>query len=102
MPCKLVVNPEAQSDLAEAIAYYGGQRDGLGREFAERVDDVFATIQSSPHLFAESHRSARMTLVRRFPYIVFYRIVDEEVRIIAVFHNRRDPKIWKSRLSKSR
>jgi plasmid stabilization system protein ParE len=101
MSYKLVVNPEAQSDLAGAIAYYDGKRDGLGREFAERVDDVFATIQSSPHLFSEFYRSARMTLVRRFPYVVIYRIVDEEVRITAVFHNRRDSKTWKARLGKS-
>jgi plasmid stabilization system protein ParE len=102
MSYKLVINPDAQSDLAEAIAYYDGQRIGLGREFAERVDDVFGAIQLNPLLFAESHRSARMTLVRRFPYFVCYRLVDEEVRVIAVLHSRRDSKTWKSRLRKSR
>ena len=101
MSYKLVINPEAQADLAEAIGYYNEQRDGLGREFAMRVDDVFVTIESNPHLFAASYRSARLTLVRRFPYLVCYRIVDEEVRVIAVLHNRRDSSTWKSRLRKS-
>ena len=101
MSYNLVVNPEAKSDLAEAIAYYNDQRDGLGREFANRVDEAFATIEANPELFAESRRSVRMTRVRRFPYIVCYRIVDQEVRVIAVFHGRRDSRTWTSRVRKS-
>ena len=38
-----------------------------------------------------------MALVRRFPYLVLYRLGDESISVIAVFHAKRDPKIWKSR-----
>src|SRR3989304_3346013 len=92
----LVVNPEAQADLAEAIAYYNDQCDGLGREFANCVDEALATIRENPQLAAEIYRSARLALVRRFPFLVCYRIVEDEVRIISVFHGRRDSRTWKS------
>jgi plasmid stabilization system protein ParE len=101
MRYSLVVNPEAQADLAEAIAYYNDQRDGLGREFANCVDEAFATIRENPQLAAEIYRSARLALVRRFPFLVCYRIVEDEVRIISVFHGRRDSRTWKSRVRKS-
>lgn len=97
----LVVNPEAQADLGETIAYYNEQRDGLGREFANRVEETFSTVIKNPQLAAEVYRSARLALVRRFPYVVCYRIVDDEVRIISVYHGRRDSRKWKSRVRKS-
>lgn len=39
----------------------------------------------------------RKALVRPFPYSVIYRIQGGRVVVLAVFHNKRDPKIWQSR-----
>jgi hypothetical protein len=38
MPIELVVAPEAESDIAEAYAWYEGRRAGLGEEFLSSVD----------------------------------------------------------------
>jgi plasmid stabilization system protein ParE len=35
--------------------------------------------------------------VRRFPFAIFYELAVDEVKVIAVFHSRRDPERWKSR-----
>jgi plasmid stabilization system protein ParE len=35
--------------------------------------------------------------VRRFPYSVFYSVESEQIVVLAVFHARRDPAIWKGR-----
>lgn len=37
----LIVNPEAETDLADARAWYDGQRAGLGETFLTRVEEVF-------------------------------------------------------------
>ena len=95
----LIVNPEAESDLAVASLYYEQQRTGLGREFLDCVDEVFAKLQANPWLFAETYKSVRQTLVRRFPFVVCYMIENGRVYVIAVFHGRRDPNSWKSRTS---
>ena len=36
----LIVNPEAERDLAEVKAWYDGQRDGLGDEYAPKLNPV--------------------------------------------------------------
>jgi hypothetical protein len=41
MSLPLVVNPRAEADLAEAKAWYEGERDGLGEEFLECIDEAF-------------------------------------------------------------
>jgi len=38
----LIVNPEAEADLADARAWYEGQRAGLGDVFLDRVAAVYA------------------------------------------------------------
>ena len=38
-----------------------------------------------------------MGIVRRFPYLILYRITDEGISVIAIFHAKRDPKIWQAR-----
>lgn len=38
MPADLIISPEVQQDLAEAYAWYEGQRSGLGEEFLTCVE----------------------------------------------------------------
>jgi hypothetical protein len=41
------------------------------------------------------HRHYRWVRTRRFPYILYYRLVDaDEVLIVAVAHARRRPGYW--------
>lgn len=46
----MIVNPEAEADLADARAWYDGQRPGLGDELLDCVDEVFERLRSSPEL----------------------------------------------------
>ena len=39
MPVELVLAPEAESDIAEAYAWYEDRRAGLGEEFLSSVDE---------------------------------------------------------------
>ena len=91
------ISPEAEADLAEARAFYEGRRGGLGDEFLESFEDTLRSIETSPEAFSVVHRQLRRTLMRRFPFSVYYRIEGGEPVIIAVFHSRRNPKDWKSR-----
>ena len=36
-------------------------------------------------------------VIHRFPYVIYYRIIDRRIIVIAVVHGKRDPKIWQSR-----
>ena len=98
MNYRLSILPEAENDLAEARFWYEKQRDGLGAEFLDCVGEVFQRLQESPLIHAEVHRGVRRTLVRRFPFVVYYRVEHDVVEILAVLHGRRGPRIWRSRI----
>lgn len=97
MSLPLIVNPEAEQDLADAKAWYDGQRDGLGDEFLECVGEAFDRIQAVPQAHAKVFQELRKKLVRRFPYAVIYRIDDDQTTVVAVYHCRRDPRGWQGR-----
>ena len=64
----------------------------------EKIDDALSRVLSNPHLYPIVYRTLRRAVVRRFPFAMFYEVTADEIQIIAVFHSRRDPETWKSRV----
>lgn len=93
----IVTRPNAETDIASTRDWYENQQSGLGRRFLVAIDDVFALIQSQPMLFAISYRGVRCAPLTRFPYIVYYRLIDEGIEVIAVMHGSRSEQAWHSR-----
>jgi plasmid stabilization system protein ParE len=97
MSLPLVINPEAEHDLDEAKSWYNGQRAGLGDDFLECVDEALDQIRQWPKLSRKVFGDLRRKLVRRFPYGIFFRIDDDQITVVAVYHCKRDPRGWQER-----
>ena len=93
----VILRPEAQDDVAQAKDWYERQREGLGDEFVEAVDRVFARLSATPEIHRIVFKDVRRTKPRCFPYVVYYRVLPDRVEVIAVVHGRRDPGVWQSR-----
>jgi len=90
--------PEADAELAEARQWYSHQRQDLDLEFMQCIDDTLLRIVDNPYLFPLVYRNFRRAVVRRFPFAVFYEVMGDEIEVFAIFHSRRDPDEWKSRV----
>jgi plasmid stabilization system protein ParE len=77
MSGRLIVRPSAEEDLSEARDWYEAQRPGLGGEFLTAVDECFEHIIDFPELFGVEYKGVRPAGLRRFPYVVYYRITEE-------------------------
>jgi len=94
---------EADAEYRQAGRWYEGRRHGLGIEFFDAVDSAIRRVVDFPRLGVSVPRvpkdlPVRQLGVTRFPYHVVYLETSEEVRILAVAHDRRKPGYWKSRL----
>ena len=94
----LVIRPEAQADLLDAREWYNRQRAGLGNQFVDAVEELFEQIRKDPDFYACTMKSVRRGKIRRFPYVVYYRVLDDRTEVLAVLHGSRDPRVWQRRV----
>ena len=92
-----VLRPAAAADIEDAYQWYERRRNGLGDEFLASVSSCLESIAWQPEQYPEVYRHTRRALLQRFPYGIFYRISSDDVLVIACFHARRNPKLWRSR-----
>jgi plasmid stabilization system protein ParE len=95
---KIKILESAKQDLREGYHFYESQETGIGSYFLE---SLFSDIESL-RVFSGIHgvhfgRYHRL-LSKRFPFAVYYRIEEDEVRIYAVLDCRRDPAWIRKRL----
>jgi len=94
---QLSLRPEAAAELEEAHDWYESQQPGFGEEFLLEFRRVVTRILENPLQFPEIHEDVRRALFHRFPYALFFRILEDDIRVIACFHGNRDPRGWQAR-----
>lgn len=86
----LVIRSEAEDDLTEAYWWYEDRREGLGSEFELCFEETVSRLMRFPESFGIVYDGLRRMQLRRFPYGVYYEIIDDTVAIAAVFHSRQE------------
>ena len=98
MAVELALSPEVEFDLTEAYLWYERQRIGLGEEFLSSVDACIESIRRHPEMYPLVHKNYRRSMIRRFPYAIYYEYVEAAITVLAVFHTSRNPEKWRQRL----
>ncbi len=88
----------AKRELAEAIAYYNEQSEGLGYRFAAEVRRTVSRIVQYPQAWTRISERTRRCRTNGFPYALIYQVREEVILVVAVMHLHRHPDSWRSRL----
>jgi plasmid stabilization system protein ParE len=90
----------------QEATWYEARQAGLGDAFINALEDSFRFIARHPMIGATVHPAVRGHEVRQyimrrpFPFSIIYdRVSDDDILIVAVAHHRRRPGYWRSRLS---
>jgi plasmid stabilization system protein ParE len=97
MSLPVVLRPEASRDAQDARDHLEAQQAGLGQRFLQRLNDTLGRIGGMPELYGVVWGNVRAARVRRFTYVVYYRVHDDRVEVLAVMHGSRDASAWRSR-----
>ncbi len=89
----------AMVELEDAVAYYNQQSEGLGYQFAVEVQKTLHRIVEFPEAWPVLSERTRRCRLRRFPYGVIYRVINDSLLVIAVMHMHRHPDTWRNRVS---
>ena len=92
-----VVRPAAAGDIRRAYRWYERTQAGLGHEFLAEVRNSIGAALATPDAYPILHRQTRRVLVHRFPYGLYYRVVDGVIVFVACTHTHREPASWQRR-----
>lgn len=88
----VVVRAAAAADLARAVSYYQGV--GHGERFLAELDRVVDRVRELPSSAPVVMPEVRRALMRRYPYAVFYLFEPQRLVVLAVLHQRANPRRW--------
>jgi toxin ParE1/3/4 len=92
---KVLLTVEAEEELMGAARFYSTQASAaLGLAFVEEVERACRLLLEQPSIGVVWHGQTRRLALRRFPFNLIYQIHADEIRVIAIAHQRRKPGYW--------
>jgi hypothetical protein len=99
MADQLRFHPLVADDIAAAIDWYEGRSIGLGERFRAAVNARLNDIVDAPEMFPRAFNDSdfRFARIRKFPYLLLFRMRSGIVQVIGLFHSASDPGKWRRR-----
>ncbi|MBC7589174.1 MAG: hypothetical protein H7178_12535 [Chitinophagaceae bacterium] len=98
MTFNLTVKPIVFFDLQDATDWYEFKASGLGKRFQIMVDETIAKIASNPHYSGFFYKEIRRSLVKKFPFKIYYIVDMNNIVIIGISHSKRGAAFVANRL----
>ena|ERR1700677_312516 len=95
---KIIYAPEAETELIEAASFYAARDLAVRDAFLLAIHEHVVVIQSTPLRYVSVGRGMRRCVVRKFPFIIFFKEQADHIRILAVSHTSRHPAYWRRRI----
>lgn len=95
---RILLRPQAEAELAEAISWHEAHGCGLGADFLRAFEAALSAIKRHPQAFPVILKEARRAMLRKFPYSVIFTVSADEILVVACFHAKRNPKRWQKRI----
>jgi toxin ParE1/3/4 len=97
-PFSIEISDDAEVDFDKSYEYYYEDSPKVADTFFKRINLGFENIKQNPNSFPIAHKDVRKYVVEKFPFVIYYRIVDTVIQVIAIFHTSRNPEIWNERI----
>ncbi|MBI2767371.1 MAG: type II toxin-antitoxin system RelE/ParE family toxin [Chloroflexi bacterium] len=94
---RLEVEDAAREELRHAFYWYGGPGSPQAEAFADRFDALTGRLLSMPFVGAPYFAGTRRLMFLTFPYALIYRVVSDDVIVVAIAHTSREPGYWSER-----
>ncbi|HCH33865.1 MAG TPA: hypothetical protein DE045_13050 [Oceanospirillaceae bacterium] len=89
---RVLILDQAKEDLLEARAFYSRQEAGLGKYFWDSLVSDIESLHVHGGVHVKQFGYYRMSS-HRFPYSIYYDLVDQSVQVVAVLAERRNPSL---------
>jgi len=89
MSRRIILSPDAQADVSAIERWYRAKDPSLAFAFRTELRSTLRVVTQYPHAFLKVRGRTRRALMKQFPYVVYFRVANGEVSVLAVLHERR-------------
>jgi plasmid stabilization system protein ParE len=93
----LSIHEAAEAEINEAADFYDIESSGLGSVFIDEIQRAIVNISEFPEVAPLIRGRVRKRPIAKFPYSMVYSVRPNEIRILAVAHQKRRPFYWRGR-----
>ena len=97
-PFSIELSDEAEVDFDKSYEFYNEDSSKVADTFFKRIDSELENIKQNPDSFPIAYKDVKKYVVKKFPFVIYYRIVETVIQVIAIFHTSRNPEIWNERI----
>ena len=93
----IAIHADAEAEYEEPLARYRSQSEQAAAKFELALERALQSISMNPHSHPKLDDHHRFCSLRRYPYLVIFRVDGEQIRVVAIAHSRRRPGYWSRR-----
>ena len=100
MTLRVMFRPKAVEDVASAAGWYNERSSGLGEDLIDEILRATDRAARNPDLFriVRAQGEVRRVLTERFPYRIFFSVVEATLYVHAVLHGAQHDRRWHARM----
>jgi mRNA-degrading endonuclease RelE of RelBE toxin-antitoxin system len=84
----------AQKEIQEAVDYYDEQTNSLGDDLLKEIREAIHLISTYPSAWPRIGTQQRKYILKRFPYLLLFKIYDNHILVSAFAHQHRHPDFY--------
>jgi hypothetical protein len=85
----LKIQTEAVLEMQSAFEWYEEQKQGLGFELLDEIENCFKKLKNHPTHYGYINKNFRRIKTKRFPYLLIYETRENSVIINSFFHAKK-------------
>ena len=90
-------HPAADLEVSEAHRWYAERDEHAAARFRAALDKAVQAAAEAPEQWPVYLLGTRRLLLRRFPFLLVFRVDSSRILILDVAHERRRPGYWRKR-----
>ena len=88
---KIIFRDKAINEMMAAYWWYEDAKIGLGDAFLKKIDTYIDILKENPEAFKTVYKKFRQIPIKKFPFVILYKVYPSEVVIYSVFHTSLNP-----------
>ena len=94
---RFAFHPAAVAEARAARLWYQERSPRAASGFLAELSRAFEFIARHPEGAQQTEKGVRRLVMRSYPFAIIYRTHGEEIQVVAVAHQHREPGYWKGR-----